>query len=209
MIFKQIPIGSMANFAYIFGCDKTGDGALVDPAFDINKLLAESKKAGLTIRYIFTTHTHFDHIGGHGEIISQTAAKAVVHKLESSALKKKGISNIIEVEDNDIIQVGNIEAKIIHTPGHTPGGICILLNNEKLITGDTLFIGDCGRTDLAGGSSRQLYESIEKKIKTLHDSIEIYPGHGYGRKNYSTVREQKKSNPALMCKSLEEFEALP
>lgn len=209
MIFKQIPIGSMANFSYIFGCDKTGDGALVDPAFDINKLLAESKKAGLTIRYIFTTHTHFDHIEGHGEIISQTPAKAVVHKLESSVLKKKGISNIVEVEDNDIIKVGNIEAKIIHTPGHTPGGICILLDNEKLITGDTLFIGDCGRTDLAGGSSRQLYESIEKKIKTLDDSIEIYPGHGYGKKNYSTVGEQKKTNPALMCGSLEEFESLP
>ncbi len=208
MFFKQIHTGAMGNFTYVFGCEETGAGAIVDPPSNVNKVLALLSDNGLKPEYLFATHTHFDHIGGFREIKSLTDIKTVVHKLECDVLKNQTIPVDIEVEEGDHMRLGTVIVRIIHTPGHTPGGICLLINNEKLITGDTLFVGDCGRTDLAGGSSKQLYESLERKIKTLPDNIEVYPGHDYGGAS-STIGNEKKNNPALNCKDLKEFEALP
>ncbi|RMF96630.1 MAG: MBL fold metallo-hydrolase [Candidatus Schekmanbacteria bacterium] len=208
MFFKQIHTGTMGNFTYIFGCKDTRMSAVVDPPSDITKVINILKDNNFKLEYIYATHTHFDHIGGIRELKAQTNAKTVVHRLESNVLKNKNIPVDIEVEEGDHMRLGTVIVRIIHTPGHTPGGICLLINNEKLITGDTLFVGDCGRTDLSGGNSKQLYESLEKKIKTLPDNIEVYPGHDYGGES-STIEKEKKSNPALNCKTLAEFEALP
>jgi len=208
MYFKQISVGHMGNFSYLFGCENTKEAALVDPAFDIEKILKIADNDGYKIKYIFTTHGHFDHSGGHMVVSERTGAKIIAHKNEVRSLRKNGISVDIEVNDKDEIEVGKVPVKIIHTPGHTPGGICLLINNEKLITGDTLFVGDCGRTDFPGGSSEELFNSINQKLKTLRDDIEVYPGHNYGGAR-STIAQEKRTNPAMNCKTLKEFEALP
>ena len=198
----------MGNFSYLFGCEKTKEAAVADPAFDTATILKTAYDDGYKIKYIFTTHGHFDHTGGHKSIAEKTGAKIIAHKNEIRSLKKNEIHVDIEVSDKDEIKVGDIPVKIIHTPGHTKGGICLLVDDKKLITGDTLFVGDCGRTDLGDGSSEELFNSINEKLKALSDEIEVYPGHGYGGA-HSTIGHEKKTNPAMKCKTLKEFEALP
>jgi hydroxyacylglutathione hydrolase len=209
MYFQQIPVGRMRNFSYLLGCEKTKVAAVVDPAFEGKKLVERAESAGYRIEYIFTTHGHHDHVGGHREMIHLTGAKVIVHQLEAEAIRRLGVPVDIVVEDGDEIKVGSVTVRILHTPGHTPGGICLLIEGEKLITGDTLFVGDCGRADLAGGSGKDLFKSIHEKLMSLDDRIEVYPGHDYGEKPSSTLGEEKKRNVAMMCKSLEEFMALP
>ena len=208
MYFKQISAGHIGNFAYLFGCEETKEAGIVDPAFHVEKLLETAANDGYKIKYIFTTHGHFDHTEGHKTVAEKTGAKIIAHKKETAILKNKNIPVDIEVEDRDEIKVGNVTVKVIHTPGHTSGGICLLIDNKKLLTGDTLFVGDCGRTDLAGGSSAELYRSINEKLKVLKDDIEVYPGHSYGG-SHSTIGHEKATNPAMKCKSLKEFEELP
>jgi glyoxylase-like metal-dependent hydrolase (beta-lactamase superfamily II) len=207
--FRQILVGNMSNFSYLFGCEKAKVAAVVDPAFEVDRIKKQAVSDGFSIKYIFTTHTHFDHIGGHMDMIKKTGAKVIAHRLASSPLEKNHIPLDISVEDNDEVRVGDVQVRIIHTPGHTPEGICLLIEGRKLVTGDTLFVGDCGRTDLPGGSSKDLFSSIQKKLKTLDASVEVYPGHDYGEKPFSTIGEENKNNPAMNCKSFEEFDTLP
>jgi glyoxylase-like metal-dependent hydrolase (beta-lactamase superfamily II) len=122
----------------------------------------------------------------------------VAHKLSR-------INADTQVKDGDVIRVGHIPMKVIHTPGHTPDSICLLIDNQKLLTGDTLFVGECGRTDLPGGNSKQMYNSLFNKILKLNDEIEVYPGHDYGPKPYSTIGEEKRSNYTLEPRPLIEF----
>jgi hydroxyacylglutathione hydrolase len=111
----------------------------------------------------------------------------------------------ISVDEGDELTVGKISIKIIHTPGHTPDSICLLIDNQKLLTGDTLFVGECGRTDLPGGNSKSMYESLFNKLTNLNDDVEVYPGHDYGIKPSSTIGEEKKSNYTLQPRSLKDF----
>ena len=208
MIFKQIPVGMMANFVYVFGCEKTKEAAVVDPSSDLSDVLAFAKDKGLKIGWIFATHGHGDHTGGIRALAEQTGAKVVVHTGDAEGLKRSRIPADVIVEDGDTLKVGDIDVKIIHTPGHTPGSMC-LLTNGKLITGDTLFVGNCGRSDLPGGSMEQLFDSLHKKLKPLADDIEVYPGHDYGDRPHSTMAYEKKTNPTLTCKSIEEFGMIP
>lgn len=209
MYFKQIAVGPMGNFAYLFGCEKTRTAAAVDPGFDVEQTVTQAESDGYKIAFIFSTHGHHDHIGGHSEMIARTGAKVIAHRAEEEMLSKNGVPLHLPVDDGDAISVGHITVRIIHTPGHTPGAICLLIDGKKLITGDTLFVGDCGRTDLPGGSSQELFESLHKKIKPLDDAIEVYPGHDYGKNPSSTLKEEKKTNPALTCTSAAELDALP
>jgi glyoxylase-like metal-dependent hydrolase (beta-lactamase superfamily II) len=197
MIFEQVPVGTFQNFAYIIGDEKKGNGALVDPAWEVDKLLKRCQELGLKVIYVFNTHSHHDHIEGNEKVAERTGAKIVAHKKASS---KKDIG----VEDGDTIDVGGMKVKIIHTPGHCPDHICLLADG-KLITGDLLFVGECGRTDLTGGNSGQMYDSLFKKILPLNDSIEVYPGHNYGSKPSSTVGEERRSNYTLKPRTREEF----
>ena len=109
------------------------------------------------------------------------------------------------MEDGDVLTVGDVTLKIIYTPGHTADSICLLVNNKKLLTGDTLFVGECGRTDFSGGNSRSMYDSLFHKLSKLEDNIEIYPGHDYGTKPSSTLGEEKKTNYTLEQRSVEDF----
>jgi glyoxylase-like metal-dependent hydrolase (beta-lactamase superfamily II) len=208
MILEQIPVGMMANFVYVLGCEKTRKAAVVDPSSDISDILAFAKKNKLEIEWIFATHGHGDHVGGIKKLAQQTGAKVVVHRGDTPGLERGGIPIDRIVADGDTILVGEIKVQIIHTPGHTPGSMCLLAGN-KLMTGDTLFVGNCGRSDLPGGSTKQLFESLHTKLKPLDDGIEVYPGHDYGDRPVSTMGHEKKTNPTLTCKSLEEFEMVP
>jgi hydroxyacylglutathione hydrolase len=197
MFFKQVQKHG-DNFSYIIADDTTREAAVVDSSFNAGEITRILKTENLKLKYIINTHGHSDHTAGNQELRSTFGAKIVAHKLSR-------INANVKVDDGGIIRVGSIPVKVIHTRGHTPDGICLLVDNKKLLTGDTLFVGECGRTDLPGGNSKNMYDSLFNKILKLNDEVEVYPGHDYGSKPYSTIGEEKKSNYTLEPRSLAEF----
>jgi len=197
LILIQIPREPEKNFSYILADEKTKTGALIDPGTPVKEYLERSKESEITIKYVVNTHSHWDHILGNDEAIKLTGAELITHK----SSKVEGSRQVV---DGDIIEVGDTKIKVIHTPGHSPDGIC-LLADKKLLTGDTLFIGECGRTDLSRGSSEEMYNSLFHKIAVLDDDIEVYPGHDYGERVSSTIGSEKRTNYTLQPRSKEEF----
>jgi hydroxyacylglutathione hydrolase len=195
MIFKQVKEES-DNFSYVIADEATKEAVIVDPSFNTDALFKIVKDNGLKVKYVVNTHQHWDHIAGNDDIRSAFGAKIVAHK---SAKSFKDV----DVSDGDIIKVGKISLKVFHTPGHTPDSICLLVDG-KLLTGDTLFVGECGRTDLPGGSARDMYYSLQKLME-LDDSVEVYPGHDYGASPHSTIGTERKTNYTLEKRTLEEF----
>ena len=206
MFFKQVRVGLMQNFSYIIGDKKSSEAAVVDAGWEVDKMIEISSKENLTIKKIILTHSHYDHIQRVNELAEKTNAAVYFHELEFEQINKSIKNNkikIIKLKNNDEIKVGSIEIRVIHTPGHSPGAICLLIEN-KLITGDTLFVNAVGRTDLAGGDAIKLFESIQK-LKKFNDNVEIYPGHDYGEVPFSTIGNEKKNNPYFKCESKEQF----
>jgi hydroxyacylglutathione hydrolase len=197
MLFKQIQQHS-DNFSYIIADEATREAAVVDSSFNAGEIIRVLKTERLTLKYVVNTHGHSDHTAGNTELLSMFDAKTVAHTLSR-------IDVDIKVDDGDIIRVGSVPIKVIHTPGHTPDSVCLLVDNKKLLTGDTLFVGECGRTDLPGGNSKSLYDSLFNKLLKLTDAVEVYPGHDYGPKPYSTIGEQRRTNYVLRPRSLIEF----
>ena len=197
MIFAQVKVGHMENFSYIIGDDKTHLGVIIDPGFDTEKILNKAVQMKLTIKYLIDTHEHPDHISGNMDLSEKTGAKIVAHK--DAKIKKD-----LAVKDEEIISVGETNIKVLHTPGHSPGSICLLVDN-KLITGDTLFVGECGRIDLPGGNAEDLYHSFFDKILNISDNVEVYPGHDYGLKPFSSIGFERKHNYVLRPRTKEEF----
>jgi hydroxyacylglutathione hydrolase len=196
MIFKQVAVGSFQNFSYLIGDESTKTAALVDPAWEVDRLLQLCSDMSLTVSMVINTHSHSDHVGGNETVSRRTGAKIVAH--ESSSVHKD-----VPVTDGDTIKVGSINIRVIHTPGHCPDHICLLFEG-KLLTGDTLFVGECGRTDLAGSSSSEMYDSLNKLLK-LDDNIEVYPGHDYGSKKSSTIGHERQNNYTLKKRTREQF----
>jgi glyoxylase-like metal-dependent hydrolase (beta-lactamase superfamily II) len=186
------------NFSYIVADDVTREAAVVDSSFNAGEIIRILKTENLKLQYIVNTHGHSDHTVGNEELRSMFGAKTVVHKLSR-------VNADIAVDDGDVVRVGNVSIKVIYTPGHTPDSICLLVDNKKLLTGDTLFVGECGRTDLPGGNSRSMYDSLFNKLLKLGDDVEVYPGHDYGSRPSSTIGEEKRSNYTLQPRSLGEF----
>lgn len=206
MFFKQIQLGSMQNFSYIIGDEKSKDAAIVDAGWEIDKLIGIANKEKFKIKKIILTHSHYDHVQKADELASKTNSTVYFHENDYNEIKrviKNPNIKIIKLKNNDEIKIGNLKIKVIHTPGHTPGAICLLIEN-KLITGDTLFVNAVGRTDLAGGDTTKLFESLQK-LKKLDDDVEIYPGHDYGEIPFSTIGNEKKNNPYFKCESKEQF----
>ena len=197
MFFRQVQQHG-DNFSYIIADDTTHEAAVVDSSFNAGEIIRILKAENLKLEYIINTHSHSDHTAGNAELRSIFNAKIVAHKLSK-------INTNLKVDDGDIIRVGNIPIQVIYTPGHTPDGICLLVDNQKLLTGDTLFVGECGRTDMPGGNSKSMYNSLFHKILKLNDDMEVYPGHDYGPKPSSTIGEEKRSNYTLQPRSLLEF----
>jgi len=192
MIFEQIPVGQIQNFSYLIGDETTKEAAVVDPGWEVDKILNTAKKQDLNVKIILVTHTDYDHINAVKDIVNATDAIVYVHKEEENEIKKLGVEKIKTINDNDKFNIGKIKVKVLHTPGHTPGSVCYLLEN-KLITGDTLFVGNIGRTDRPMADPRKMKASLER-LKKLNDNIEVYPGHDYGSKPHSTIGHEKKDN---------------
>lgn len=197
MILKQIAVGELQNFSYLVIDETTKLAAVVDPSGDVSGVLHAVKSEKITVKYIINTHSHHDHVSGNALMASVTGAKIVGH---SSSRANKDIA----VNDGDIISIGQTRIGVIHTPGHTKDSICLVADGA-LLTGDTLFIGECGRTDLPGGDSEDMYHSLFAKIAPLDGTLKVYPGHNYGDKPYSTLGEEMETNYTLKPRSKEEF----
>lgn len=198
----------MANFCYLLGDEVSKTCALIDPAFETDRILAEADRLQYRVTHIINTHGHSDHTAGNGAIQAATGAKLLIHELDAGRLGKivhRSFSRIlggkgspapdILLKDNDLIQIGeDTSLRVIHTPGHTPGSIC-LYTTGHIFTGDTMFVGAVGRTDLPGGSSDQLLASIKDRLFTLPGSTIVWPGHDYGPSPTSTIEYEDQTNP--------------
>ena len=196
MFFKQVKQRG-DNFSYIIADDSTKEAAVVDPNFNADAIIRIVKDQNLNVKYVIDTHDHFDHTASNEEIKSNFSAKVAAHKLAN-------VNKDVSVVDGDVIRVGNIIVKVIHTPGHTQDSVCLLVD-DKLLTGDTLFVGECGRTDLPGGSAEDLYHSLFDKLMKLDDNIMVYPGHDYGPKPCSAIGIERRTNYVLQKRTVEEF----
>ncbi len=194
----QIPVGQMANFTYILADENTGESAVIDPSWDLEKIFSILNKNGWKVKYIINTHTHFDHILGNEQVAAVTGAKIIQHKESTEKYD-------LAVEDGEIIDVGRIVIRIVHTPGHSRDSISLVVDNELVLTGDTLFVGNCGRVDLPGSDASEMYHSLFEKITKLQESLVVYPGHDYGSKKTSTIAEEKRTNYVLKTRSREDF----
>ena len=197
MFFRQVQQHG-DNFSYVIADDSTREAAVVDSSFNAGEIARILKAENMKLKYIINTHSHSDHIAGNEELLSLFKGRIVAHRLSRVKVD-------VAVDDGDVLQLGNLHIKIIYTPGHSPDSICLLLDSQKLLTGDTLFVGECGRTDLPGGNSKSMYNSLFNKIAKLDNSIEVYPGHDYGSKSFSTIEEEKRENYTLKPRSLAEF----
>ncbi|MGD0160233.1 MAG: MBL fold metallo-hydrolase [Candidatus Bathyarchaeia archaeon] len=196
MFFKQIKYRG-DNFSYIIADAASKEAAVVDPSFNVDAIILVLKDQDFNLKYIINTHGHPDHTAGNEELKSAFDSKIVAHKLSH-------VRHDISVIDGDKIRLGAISIEIIHTPGHTPDGICLLVEG-KLLTGDTLFVGECGRTDLPGSNVKDMYVSLLQRIAKLNDNVEVYPGHDYGPSPNSTIGREKQTNYTLQPRTLQEF----
>lgn len=190
----QLPLGPMANFVYILADTESKACAIVDPGWDASAILTAIKEHSWTLTSIFLTHGHFDHVNALDNVLSEASVPIYLSQSET-VYTVPDAYQVIPIADNDTITLGALQFNCIHTPGHTPGGMCFLYN-KTLLTGDTLFVDGCGRCDLPGSDPEQMHASLQK-LKTLSDDIVIYPGHHYGNTPSDSLGEQKKSNPYL------------
>ncbi len=219
MLFKQFYLACLAHASYLIGSD--GEAAVVDPQRDVDEYLDEANAQGLEIKYVIETHLHADFVSGHQEIAARTGAQIIFGEKAGVEFEHRA------VRDGEEISLGKVVLHFIETPGHTPEGICVLVTDteapgepQKLLTGDTLFIGDVGRPDLAGGKgytpqmmAEMMYDSLHGKILKLPDEVEVYPAHGAGsmcgrnmsKETSSTIGEQRNFNYALKPMSKDEF----
>lgn len=209
MQIKQIKLSKMAVFCYLIGDETTRTCALIDPSFDTNRILAEAQRLQYRITHIINTHGHCDHTAGNHALKTATGARLCIHELDADRLGKMihtAFSRILggkgsprpdlTLQDDDMIQIGATQLSVLHTPGHTPGSICLYADGH-LFTGDTLFVGAVGRVDLPGGSRLQLRMSLREKIFTLAPDTVVWPGHDYGPAPASTVGHEQHSNPFI------------
>jgi len=197
MKVHQIQVGGMQNFSYILEDEETEEAIIIDPSWDLENIEQAINRNDLKIKYIVNTHHHFDHTLGNEAIAKLTGAKIIQH--EASELKHD-----LTVTDGDKITFGDSELSIIHTPGHSKDGIC-LVGDGKIFSGDTLFVGNCGRVDLPGGSSKELYRSLFEIISNLDDNLVLYPGHNYGPTPTSTLGKEKATNFVMQKRTEQEF----
>ncbi|MCG6880894.1 MAG: MBL fold metallo-hydrolase [Deltaproteobacteria bacterium] len=208
MLIDQMKVGPMAVFSYIVGCETEKEALVIDPAGSEGKILDRINSLGLVLKYVVNTHAHGDHTCGNRAILFKTKAQLVIHEDDAGSLtsgknkaftlalgKKPSPKADILVKDGDLMTIGRETLRVIHTPGHSPGAIC-LYGDGNLFTGDTLFVGAVGRTDLKGGDLGTLLQSV-KKLLTLPLDTTVWPGHDYGESRTSTLAHEKATNPYI------------
>ncbi len=213
---RQVELGPMANFVYLIGDPSTRKAAVVDPAWDVAAIIDLAERDGYQIDKILITHYHPDHLGGRlmglsiqgaAEMLSRVKAKVYLNKHETEGAKQiAGLSDsdLVKVEAGDLFKVGELEVRFIHTPGHTPGSQCFLVEGN-LISGDTLFVNSCGRVDLPGADPEAMYHSLNDTLRKLDDSTVVYPGHAYAPEPSTTIGAQKRTNPYMRFNSVDDF----
>jgi hydroxyacylglutathione hydrolase len=197
MTVRQIPVGPMKNFDYLLMDGSSGEAVAIDSGWETGPVVRVAREDGMQVKYVIATHGHFDHVETLAELAGKLGAQTVAH--ESSEL-----STDVRVRGDDELKIGGTSIRVIHTPGHTRDSIC-LFDGKNLFTGDTLFIGNCGRTDLPGGSTSQLYHSLHSVLMALPRETVVYPGHDYGEVPSRTLGEEMETNPTLLARNLEEF----
>jgi len=212
LYIRQLEVGMMQNFNYLIGDTETKECAYVDPAWEVDRVLKIAKDDGYRVTKILCTHNHFDHVGGVEELVEATGAEVLIHVDDEKPLKK-GKGRIVSLTDGNDFKIGNLIVTPLNTPGHTPGSTCYLVQapNEPiqhLFTGDTLFQGNCGRSDLPGGDPKQLYKSL-LMLKGLDPSTKVYPGHDYGSVPVTTIGYEKEHNPTMKVKAFGDFDLIP
>ena len=193
----QFEVGDMQNFTYLLEDEDSGEAIVIDPSWDLPDVLQTIERNNMKIKYIVNTHYHFDHTIGNDFMKKSTGAKIIQHK--ESALK-----NDMNVSDGDKIKFGNSELTVFHTPGHSKDSMC-LVGDDKIFSGDTLFVGNCGRIDLPGGNARELYHSLFYVVSKMNENLVLYPGHNYGSSVTSTIGKEKKTNFVLQPRTEDEF----
>jgi len=206
MIIKTLPVGALGTNCYIVGCPETKEAVVIDPGDEAKKILRTAEANGLKIIAVINTHGHWDHVGANVELSQLAGVPVMIHEDDAnfltdgrlnlaSALGKKGSGMAADrlLKDGDKISVGTITLLVLHTPGHTPGGIS-LVTEDTVFVGDTLFSGSIGRTDLPGGDFDTLITSIKNKLMPLDDAVTAYPGHGPS----TSIGKERRSNPFLV-----------
>jgi glyoxylase-like metal-dependent hydrolase (beta-lactamase superfamily II) len=212
---RQMELGPMQNFVYFIGDPLARECVVVDPAWEIDTIVDTAQADGFAITGALVTHTHQDHVGGSlsdwgmsgripgvEDLLEKVRAKVYVHKAEREFLTGFG-SDLVKVDNHDTLQIGRLTLSFLHTPGHTPGSQCFLVDG-RLVSGDTLFIGSCGRTDLPGSDPSEMYYSLTQRLAALPDDTILLPGHNYGGPS-STLGAEKRQNPFLRFASLGDF----
>lgn len=220
LYFVQQPVGEMANLAYVIGSRATREALLVDPAWNVASLVARAEQDGMRIVGALATHYHQDHVGGQifgisieglPRLMELHPVPVHVHAHEAEGVRRvTGLSaaDFVPHEGGDSLDLGAIRIRLLHTPGHTPGSQCFLVEEDgqpaRLVSGDTLFLGGCGRVDLPGGDPEALYRSLHQVLKRLPDDTLVYPGHLYADP-CGSLGDQKRTNPYLRVATLEGF----
>jgi len=221
LYFRQELVGQMANFAYLIGSREAREALLVDPAWNVDGLLDAAAADGMRVVGALVTHYHQDHVGGEifglrieglDRLLSRQPVPVHVNLVEADGLKRvtgAAESDLVRHAAGDVLELGALRVRLLHTPGHTPGSQCFLVEEPglpgRLVSGDTLFLGSCGRVDLPGGDPEALYHSLHGVLKKLPDETLLYPGHLYSEEPRSTLGEQKRTNPFLRVAGLEQF----
>ena len=221
LYFAQVPVGEMANFAYLIGSRETRECLLVDPAWRVDALLDQAEADGMRVAGALVTHYHQDHVGGSifgmeieglARLMARAPVPVHVHAREAEGVRKVtglSASDLVRHEGGDMLELGGLIVRLLHTPGHTPGSQCFLVEEAgapgRLVSGDTLFLGSCGRVDLPGGDPEALFDSLRNRLGRLPDDTLLFPGHFYAAEPSSTLGEQKRTNPYLRVARLEDF----
>ena len=221
LYFQQVPVGQMANFAYLIGSLSTREALVVDPAWSVDALLDKAEEDGMKVVGALVTHYHQDHIGGEifgmqiegiSRLLERQPMPIHVNEHEAEGLVKITGASASDLEPRsggDVIEIGGVRVRMLHTPGHTPGSQCFLVEEpgraSKLVSGDTLFLGSCGRVDLPGADPAAMYHSLTQVLGRLPDETVVYPGHLYSTEPYDSMSEQKRTNPFLRAASLDQF----
>jgi hydroxyacylglutathione hydrolase len=221
LYFVQIPVGQMANLAYLVGSRSTREALIVDPAWSVDALLDRAEADGMNVTGALVTHYHQDHVGGSifgmdiegvDRLLARHPVPLYVNELEAEGTKQvtgASESDLSRMRGGDAVELGPITVRLLHTPGHTPGSQCFLVEEPghpgRLVSGDTLFLGSCGRVDLPGSDPEAMYRSLNETLKRLPDDTLLYPGHLYSTNAWDTLGNEKRTNPFLRVTSLDQF----